>query len=301
MNALTLRRMLCVAGAAVLALASAACGVGIAENVSSVELVGVDDSQPLPTPVTPSDPDVVPEPIATGTQLVTTADLNLREGPSSNDNILVVMPKGSEVTTVDDKGPQNGWYNVAFNGLVGWASASYLKPSVPPVASTPDAPSDATARDAAIARAQKAVGFSYWWGHGRWLEAGPTASTKGSCTGSCPNCSHSGSYGADCSGYVAKVWQVPSSNTDVSKDSHPYATFHFEVDSAQWAGVPRGSILKGDAMVYHSGGAGHIFLYEKSDPWGSFWAYEARGCSYGIVHNLRTAGSQYKAIRRTGY
>ena len=31
------------------------------------------------------------------------------------------------------------------------------------------------------------------------------------------------------------------------------------------------------------------------------WAYEAKGCSYGIVHDLRTTSSAYRAIRRTGY
>jgi hypothetical protein len=59
-------------------------------------------------------------------------------------------------------------------------------------------------------------------------------------------------------------------------------------------------VLRGDALVYRSGSGGHIFIYESGDGWGSMWTYEARGCSYGIVHNLRTAGSTYKAIRRSG-
>jgi hypothetical protein len=53
-------------------------------------------------------------------------------------------------------------------------------------------------------------------------------------------------------------------------------------------------------MVYNQNGAGHIFLYEKDDPWGSMWTFEARGCSYGIVHNIRTASSIFQAIRRDG-
>jgi hypothetical protein len=68
-----------------------------------------------------------------------------------------------------------------------------------------------------------------------------------------------------------------------------------------WRTVSRSSVKKGDAFVYHSNGAGHIFLYESGDGWGSMWAYEAKGCSYGIVHNLRTASSAYKAIARAGY
>jgi hypothetical protein len=155
--------------------------------------------------------------------------------------------------------------------------------------------------DNAIAKAKAGVGFSYWWGHGRWSLSGPTASTKGSCSGSCPSCSHSGSYGADCSGYVGKIWGVPSSNTDVTNDSHPYSTVNFNTNTSLWSTVSRGSVKRGDAMVYNSGGAGHIFLYESGDGWGSMWAYEAKGCSYGIVHNLRTAGSTYHAIRRAGW
>mgnify|MGYP003338771557 CR=1 FL=1 len=36
-----------------------------------------------------------------------------------------------------------------------------------------------------------------------------------------------------------------------------------------------------DAMNYRSGGSGHIFIYEKGDPWGSLYAYECKGCSAG--------------------
>lgn len=56
-----------------------------------------------------------------------------------------------------------------------------------------------------------------------------------------------------------------------------------------------------DALAYNDGSAGHIFLYEKGDAWGSMWAYEAKGCLYGIVHDLRTATSAYKVIRRDGW
>ena len=55
------------------------------------------------------------------------------------------------------------------------------------------------------------------------------------------------------------------------------------------------------ALVMRTSTTGHIVMYEKDDPWGSFWAYEARGCSYGVVHNLRTSlSSSYKGIRRDG-
>ena len=158
-----------------------------------------------------------------------------------------------------------------------------------------------TKQDQAIARAKSAMGFSYWWGHGRFRPEGPTSSNKGSCSGSCPSCSHSGSYGGDCSGLVGKVWQVPSSNSDLTVDSHPYSTVSFNGSNSQWSTVSRSNLKKADAMVYNSNGAGHIFIYESGDGWGSMYAYECKGCSAGCLHNLRTASSSYKAIRRAGY
>jgi hypothetical protein len=148
-----------------------------------------------------------------------------------------------------------------------------------------------------VQRAQSGVGFSYWWGHGRWIPGGLSSSNKGVCTGSCPNCSHTGGYGADCSGYVGKIWQVGANGSDPTVDGHPYSTSTFVGSSSSWSTVARGNALKGDALVYNQNGAGHIFLYESGDGWGSMWAYEAKGCSYGIVHDLRTASSAYKAIR----
>ncbi len=118
---------------------------------------------------------------------------------------------------------------------------------------------------------------------------------------SSPSFLHGGSYGADCSGYVAKIWQVPSSNSTLGTDAHPYSTASFVYDASQWSTVSRGSVKQGDALVYDSGGAGHIFLYDAGDGWGSMWAYEAKGCSYGVVHDLRTASSAYHAIRRAGW
>jgi hypothetical protein len=149
-----------------------------------------------------------------------------------------------------------------------------------------------------VERAKSGVGATYWWGHGRWFPYAQGGSNAGSCSGSCPNCSHSGGTGADCSGYVAKLWQVPSSNATLTTDSHPYSTATFVNDSSMWRTVSRGSAALADAFVYNANGAGHIFLYESGDGWGWMNAYEAKGCSYGIVKNLRNASSSYHAIRR---
>lgn len=149
-------------------------------------------------------------------------------------------------------------------------------------------------RDQLIQRAQPAAGYSYWWGHGCWRTDGQD---RGSCSGSCPSCTHGGSKGADCSGFVGKVWQVPNASP-VTQDSHPYSTWNFENQSDHWIHKDRGSCTRGDALVYNTDGHGHIVLFESGDPWGWAWTYEARGCSYGIVHNSRSIGSSYVCIER---
>ncbi len=239
--------------------------------------------------------------VALGSTLRTNANLNLRTSASMSAQVRLVIPSGSTVTTVNVSQPSGGWYNVKFNGVSGWSYGSYLNLISQPSTGGGGGGTSSTGAAGAISRAQGGVGFSYWWGHGRWIPGGATSSNKGVCTGSCPNCSHTGGYGADCSGYVAKAWQVPSSNTDMTSDSHPYSTISFVGSNSQWSTVSRGNAQKGDAFVYNQNGAGHMFLYEAGDAWGSMWAYEAKGCSYGIARNLRTTSSAYKVIRRAGY
>lgn len=234
--------------------------------------------------------------LAVGTELTATGNVNLRSGPSLNDAILTVVTLGSKVT-VAESAPNNGYYKVDFNGTVGWSSGKYYGLG----GDTGGTPGTNPTHEAALERAKSGIGFSYWWGHGRWLEAGPTAGNKGSCSGSCPNCSHSGSYGADCSGYVAKIWQVPATNDDLTVDSHPYSTQSFNSDTGLWKTVSRDSMQKADALVYRSGGAGHIMLYRDGSGWGSMYALECKGCSAGCVAGYRTVSNSYHAIRRTGY
>lgn len=153
-------------------------------------------------------------------------------------------------------------------------------------------------RQQIVDRAVYGVGYSYWWGHGCWRTDGQY---PGSCSGSCPSCTHTGSYGADCSGYVAKAWQVPS-EIALTTDSHPYSTANFRWDTTWWSQVGWGEAKMADAFVYRNSAntGGHVVLYESGDPWGSIWVYEAKGCSYGIVHNLKELSTSYVAIRRVG-
>lgn len=88
-------------------------------------------SDPPPADPDPNvDPDPNPNPIpagsfAIGTQLVNTANLNIREGADTTFAIITTAPKDSILTVVSVSGA-NGWVNVSWNGNVGWSSKAYL-------------------------------------------------------------------------------------------------------------------------------------------------------------------------------
>lgn len=284
-------------GALVLSAALVGCSGTASETAADSELLrgASEDTATISSELTGG--------VAIGSTLKTTAGLNLRSGAGMDFRVRLVMPQGASVVTVNRSTPDGSWYNVRYNGIEGWAHGGYLtlvRAAVP--VSTPSTPvANGSARDQAISRAKGAVGFGYRWGKGRWIPYGVTSQNKGVCTGNCPNCTYRGEYGADCSGYAAKVWTVPSWNDDMTKESHPYSTWDFNGRNSQWSTVSRGSLQKADALVYNDGTGGHIVIYESGDGWGSVWAYEARGCAYGIVHNLRSFGSAYKGIARAGY
>jgi uncharacterized protein YraI len=239
--------------------------------------------------------------IAVGGQARVTADsLNLRDGIGTAANILTAMPCGTTVDVVGGPSttPAAGWWNVVYNGQTGWASGKYL---VAPAAFPADACGAVSTGiptvDDIFARARLGVGYSYYWGHGSWRADG---AQLGTCVGSCPSCTHTGAYGADCSGFVAKAWQVPGPSP-IETDAHPYSTYNFYNETTHWQPIMRSAIKPADAMVHRSSSSGHIVLFESgSDPWGDVWVYEARGCATGIVHDLRTIDSTYIAIRRDG-
>ncbi|MFO0743283.1 MAG: SH3 domain-containing protein [Labilithrix sp.] len=272
--------------------------VGDDGDLEDTALVAADDSK------TPSAGDIAV--LAGVGEAKTTKAVNLRLDASADASVVSIVPEGMILSIVSSKAT-DGFYNVDWNGVSGYVSARYLTPE-----GSLSTLSDADGLEAeidldgdpspanTIARAKAAMGFSYYWGGGAWLAAGPTSSTKGSCTGSCPSCTHRGSYGADCSGLVAKAWQFGPKS--LSTNAHPYGTTHFVNDvSGKWKTVSRASMKAGDALVYNSGGRGHIVIYEKGDVWGSPTVYECRGCSYGCVHDSRNFNSSYHAIRRAGF
>ncbi|MBI4699996.1 MAG: hypothetical protein HY744_02330 [Deltaproteobacteria bacterium] len=153
-------------------------------------------------------------------------------------------------------------------------------------------------RDDIICRAKSGVGFSYYWGGACWCANGCSPKLScgaGSCSGSCPNCSHSGKYGADCSGFVTKVWQVPDAIAVTTCGHGPYVANSYRSSTSSWKVISRSSAEKGDAFA----STHHVLIFESGNPWGQMWTYEARGCSYGIVHNVRTCSNDYSAARRS--
>ena len=166
--------------------------------------------------------------------------------------------------------------------------------------STPNPPPPSTgkinlSRDGIINACKAFVGFSYWWGGARFKIG---SKDYGKCYSPTYG-GHSGKYGADCSGFAGKVWQLPNA-MPFDKNLHPYSTYHFYNYKNYWTHISKNDIKRADALVYNSGKSGHIIIYESGNAWGKVWSYEARGCSYGVVHNLRSVSSSYRARRRKG-
>lgn len=152
-------------------------------------------------------------------------------------------------------------------------------------------------REDILCRVNSAVGFSYWWGNSCWCASGCNRNTScgaGGCSGSCPGCNHWGSYGADCSGLVNKAWQVPGAQTLSSCSHGPYTASSYTASATWWTRISRSSLQPADALASSS----HVMIFDSGDPWGWLVSYEARGCSYGIVHNSRTCSSAYSGARR---
>ena len=188
----------------VLALASAAACAPAGPDPDSERLEGADEDAA-------SSDQGLSGSFPVGTVLVTTAGLNLRSGASTSSSVRHVVPEGARVI-VQQSSPSNGFYKVKHNGTLGWNHGGYLEvdpESANDEQSGDDGGDDAddggknqgSTRAAAMNRAKASEGFSYWWGHGRFRDSGATSSTRGSCSGSCPSCSHSGQYGVPTRAY----------------------------------------------------------------------------------------------------
>jgi Bacterial SH3 domain len=113
-----------LSGIALISLLGLGCAVS-----SSKSLVAVDD--------TPSGrgTESVRGDLTVGSTLRSTANVNLRNGPSRSDDVLDVVPSGDTATLVESA-PSNGYYHLQWNGEDGWSSGTYWQlvssPSTPP-------------------------------------------------------------------------------------------------------------------------------------------------------------------------
>jgi hypothetical protein len=158
--------------------------------------------------------------------------------------------------------------------------------------------------DAILCRGASAEGFSYEWGGECWCRNGCapdlTSCDPGVCTpdpgySGCPNCSHSGTYGADCSGFVSKAWQVPDPYATDACDVSRYVASSFTADHTYWNVVPMTGLQPGDAVASSS----HVILViGHQDAFGDHEVVEAKGCTYGIVRQSRSFSSSYSGARR---
>jgi cysteinyl-tRNA synthetase len=111
---------------AVLLLAIAACG-----GVAPGDEVSADES---------STADALSGTIAIGTELVTTANVNLRSGPGTANAVVRLLPAGSAVVTIATTGPTARFYNVRAGTDQGWVHGAYLAPRSAPAPGPASAP-----------------------------------------------------------------------------------------------------------------------------------------------------------------
>ena len=179
----------------------------------------------------------------------------------------------------------------AASVLLGVASPSRAAPPSEPAA-------------AIVCRGESAEGFSYEWGGECWCGTGCVpdlaSCSAGTCTpnpGStgCPNCTHSGTYGTDCSGLVSKAWQVPDPHTVDACNVPRYLASDFTQDGDYWNVVPMDSLQPADAVASSSHA---ILVLGYKDAAGEHEVIEAKGCNYGVVRHSRTFSSSYSGARR---
>ncbi len=180
-----------------------------------------------------------------------------------------------------------------------WILVAGLGVASPALAAPPVEPAESI-----VCRGTSGEGFSYWWGGECWCNAGcspdlnhcdPGVCTPNAGSTGCPDCTHTGTYGADCSGFVSKAWQVPDPHELNACNVDRYVAASFTSDHAYWNVVPMSSLQPADAVASQS----HVILvigYE--DAYGENEVVEAKGCVYGIVRHSRTFSSVYSGARR---
>ena len=168
----------------------------------------------------------------------------------------------------------------------------------------------AMTRDEIACRADSGMGYSYWWGGSCWCKKGcakDPGCDKGKCTpwsgcGGCVcngeygTCSHSGKYGADCSGFTYTVWRVAGLGAEDTCGPHGPKSTTYMSSSSNWTAISSGNRKKGDAIAK----TGHVMVFEKDNGWGKAWVWEQYGCKYVSAHHVKnlTFDNPWKVSKR---
>ena len=163
--------------------------------------------------------------IRTGAYATTTANLNLRSGPSTGYYVKRVIPYGGRVWV--SSGPYNShWYKVTYSGTSGYVYGGYLRQGTTSSSST-----SYSSKGAAIAAtAKRYVGYRYTYG-------GESPST-----------------GFDCSGFTQYVYKV----------NGIYIPRTVSGQAGSGWGVSRSSLRPGDILVFQNTvrpGLSHVGIY----------------------------------------
>lgn len=89
-------------------------------------------AEPIPAPQVPA-PAPAPE-VQSKVYMTTTANLNMRSGPSTSYSIVKTIPRG---TSVEITGTSGTWKKVVYGSYTGWCSGNYLTASSAPAPAAP--------------------------------------------------------------------------------------------------------------------------------------------------------------------
>lgn len=150
-------------------------------------------------------------------------------------------------------------------------------------------------RDTIVCRGLAGVGFVYDFGGECWCADGCEPALTACPPGKCVDNYKTGKYGADCSGFVSKAWQVPDPHPVEKCNVERYGAKHFAVSSTYWKTVAMNSLLPGDAASKIS----HVVLIAgDKDSKGNYDIVHASSCNVGIVHKRFALSSEYVGARR---
>lgn len=169
---------------------------------------------------------------------------------------------------------------------------------------------------AILCRAFAGEGFSYAWGGECWQATGcapdysggvgqcdgcsdgdgcAECTTSSGCCVSGVSCRHYGTWGADCSGFVSKSWQVPDPYPVEACDVPRYTANSFTTSHSNWDTVAVSALVPGDAAATSA----HVILVVgPKDAYGEYDVMEAAGCTPGIIRHQRSISTAMTGARR---